>query len=196
MTTRGLQSTLLERLRALMPRRALTHSEALQIAERQAGLLLSCLGIATPPLPLSVLAELAFITIDLRPGFPTSGLATRTKSGWVIALNEDEPEPRQAFSLGHELKHVLDDPFIDRLYPSSGGYSSHERAERVCDYFAACLLMPKRLVTSDWCSGRQDIKWLAARYRVSRQAMGIRLSQLGLSAPTPRCAWEPHGAAP
>lgn len=47
--------------------------------------------------------------------------------------------------------------------------------------------MPKRWLLSDWTNGRQNIERLAARYHVSRAAMRVRLDQLGLLAPTPRC---------
>jgi hypothetical protein len=182
-----LHGGLLERLRALTPPRGLTLTESEFVAERQATLLLSELDVRAPAVPHSVIDELPFLTVARRAGFPTSGMAARTDSGWVVVLRGDEPGVRQRFSLAHELKHVLDDPFIDRLYPTRGHYRSGERAERICNYFAACLLMPKRWLTSDWCSGRQDIERLAQRYRVSRQAMEVRLSQLGLLAPTPRC---------
>ncbi len=180
-------SGLLERLRALTPARALTTTEAQFVAERQAMLLLSELGVQTPAVPHSIIDELPFITVAQHASFPTSGATIRTDCGWVIVLKRSEPRTRQRFSLAHELKHVLDDPFIGKLYPSLGHSRSDERTERICDYFAACLLMPKRWLTRDWCSGHQNIERLAGRYRVSRQAMEVRLSQLGLLAPTPRC---------
>lgn len=178
---------LLVRLRALTPTRALTTSEANRVAERQTELLLDELGIAAPAVPRSVIAGLPFITVAERRGFPTSGMVTKTDLGWVVVIRGDESQVRQRFSLAHELKHVLDDPFIDWLYPGQGHLTGSERAERICDYFAACLLMPKRWLIGDWRGGRRDISRLAGRYNVSRRAMEVRLSQLGLLAPTPRC---------
>jgi Zn-dependent peptidase ImmA (M78 family) len=181
------RSGLLERLRAPTPPRALTSAESLFIAERQAALLLSELGIRSPAVSHLLLAELPFLIVARRADLPTSGMTTRTDSGWVVVLRSSEPQVRQRFSLAHELKHVLDDPFISRLYSTMAPARAAERAERVCDYFAACLLMPKRWLTRDWYDGRQNIASLAARYQVSRQAMEVRLTQLGLLAPTPRC---------
>jgi Zn-dependent peptidase ImmA (M78 family) len=89
--------------------------------------------------------------------------------------------------LAHEIKHCLDDPFIDELYPPIDGHGSDERTERVCDRFAAALLMPRVLLRADWADGLQDVAQLAQRYDVSRAAMQIRLTQLGLLDPTPRC---------
>jgi Zn-dependent peptidase ImmA (M78 family) len=116
-------------------------------------------------------------------------MATQTDSGWVIVLRAEEAKVRQRFSLIHEFKHVLDDSFIEWIYPTRGGYSPEDRAERICDYFAACVLMPKMWVKRDWAGGGiQDIARLARRYRVSQVAMAVRLSELRLLPPTPRCA--------
>jgi Zn-dependent peptidase ImmA (M78 family) len=185
--TKEARSGLLERVRALVPRRPLNPSEALHVAERQAAVLREAVGISGPSMPQALLTSLSFVTVAQRAGFPAAGLATLTRRGWVIVLKGEDPSFRQRFSLGHELKHILDDPFIDWLYPRTALHSAHERAERICDYFAACLLMPKIQLTQDWCEGRQDIHGLAVRYHVSQQAMSIRLLQLGLVDPTPRC---------
>jgi Zn-dependent peptidase ImmA (M78 family) len=183
---------LLGRLRTMVPQRPLGWREAEQLAERQANRLRGQLDVLGPQLREEDVAALPWLTITRRGTLPTSGLATKTDFGWLIVIKGDEPMVRQRFSWAHELKHILDDGLIDQLpaglYPSVGGYSQHERAERVCDRFAAALLMPKPMVRADWADGLQDIAKLAKRYDVSRAAMRIRLSQLGLLAATPRCA--------
>jgi hypothetical protein len=180
---------LLGRLRDLVPHRGLSPAEARHIAERQAALLLAHAGIQRPAVPESVIGDLPFVTVTRRPGFPTSGMATQTETGWVIVLRAEEAKVRQRFSLIHEFKHILDDPFIEWLYPTRGGYSPEDRAERICDYFAACVLMPRMWIKRDWAGGGiQDIDRLARRYHVSRIAMAVRLAELKLLPPTPRCA--------
>lgn len=186
------------RLRALVPRRPLGIREAEGVAERQANRLRGELEVLGPIITEEHLAGLAWLTITRREGFPTSGMATKTDFGWIIVLNAEEAMVRQRFSLAHEIKHVLDDGLIDfngGLYPATRGYSSEERTERVCDRFAAALLMPKVLLRADWSDGLQDIARLAKRYHVSRTAMSVRLSQLGLIEPTPRCLPPTHGPA-
>jgi uncharacterized protein DUF955 len=179
----------LARLRELVPRRGLSPAEARQVAERQAAILLSHAGIETPAVTESIVTDLPFVAITHRPGFPTSGMATQTDTGWVIVLRAEEAKVRQRFSLIHEFKHVLDDPFIEWMYPTRGGYSPEDRAERICDYFAACVLMPKMWIKRDWAGGGiQDVARLARRYNVSQVAMAVRLSELRLLPPTPRCA--------
>jgi Zn-dependent peptidase ImmA (M78 family) len=183
------QTGLLERLRELVPRRGLSPAEARQVAERQAAILLSSANIEGPSVPDGLITELPFVTVTHRPGFPTSGMATQTDSGWVIVLRAEEAKVRQRFSMIHEFKHVLDDPFIEWMHPTKGGQSPEDRAERICDYFAACVLMPKMWVKRDWAAGGiQDLARLARRYRVSQVAMAVRLSELRLLPPTPRCA--------
>lgn len=178
------------RLRALVPRRPLGIREAEGVAERQANRLRAELEILGPALTEDDLTTLPWLTVTRRENFPTSGMATKTDYGWVIVLNSSEATVRQRFSLAHEIKHVLDDGLIDLgggLYSGTGGYGTEERTERVCDRFAGALLMPKVLLRADWADGLQDIAKLARRYHVSRAAMTIRLSQLGLIEPTPRC---------
>lgn len=180
---------LLARLRELVPHRGLSPAEAHQVAERQAAVLLAHAGIEHPAVPETVVMELPFVAVTRRQGFPTSGMATQTDAGWVIVLRADEAKVRQRFSLIHEFKHVLDDPFIEWLYPTRDGYSPEDRAERICDYFAACVLMPRMWIKRDWAGGGiQDIDRLARRYQVSRVAMAVRLAELKLLPPTPRCA--------
>jgi len=178
------------RLRALVPRRPLGIREAESVAERQATRLRGELGVLGPAITEDDLASLAWLTIIRRDGFPTSGMATKTEFGWIIVLRSDEAIVRQRFSLAHEIKHVLDDGLIDvagGLYPATRGYSTDERTERVCDRFAGALLMPKVLLRADWADGLQDLAKLAQRYHVSRAAMTVRLSHLGLIEATPRC---------
>ena len=191
----------LRELRAAMPRRLLTVGEGLQIAERQAALLRWQVGAeATPLLSTETLTSLPFLTtVTYRVGLGKSGVATKTDLGWVIVLREEEPEVRQRFSLGHEIKHALDDELLMRfpegLYRAFGGERGEAPAERVCDHFSGCLLMPKLLLRRDWTSGLQDIGRLARRYQVSKAAMEVRLRQTGLIEPIPRCGTRPTSRA-
>jgi Zn-dependent peptidase ImmA (M78 family) len=101
---------------------------------------------------------------------------------WLIAVNRDDSQTRRRFTLGHEFKHILDNPYINVLYPKSeyGQESAEERAERMCDYFSACVLMPRAWVKRAWTRGHQDTEALAAIFNVSPAAMDRRLQDLGL----------------
>jgi hypothetical protein len=174
-------------LRSLVPARPLTYEETLRVADRQAAHLLQLGGISQPPVPDALVAGLPRIQVDRLSNIPVSGSTHWTKGRWLIVLNGTERITRQRYSLMHEFKHVLDNPFVGFLYPPIPGLRSHERAELACDYFAACVLMPRKWVKRAWGNRIQDPSVLARRFRVSRTAMQVRLHQTGLMDPPPRC---------
>ena len=126
---------------------------------------------------------------------PVSGATNWSHGRWLIVLNGLEPRGRQRFSLAHEFKHILDHPFIDVLYPETPTMSSEERAEQICDYFAACLLMPRLWVKRAWRNGEQSRRALSERFDVSPAAMTFRLQQIGLTQPAGRCQGVPAWSA-
>ena len=176
------QSSLLFQLRSLMPMRPLYQGEALRIAELQANRLLAACGITSAGTPSTIiLLSFPNLRVSKRSDLPASGLAVWYKPHWQVYLNAHEPSVRQRFSLFHELKHVLDHPVIGSCYPSATNASSEKRAELVADYFAACVLMPKRFVRSAYFQGQHNVEELAAVFGVSPVAMTFRLQQLGTS---------------
>lgn len=171
--------SVLRTLRSLMPTRVLTLPEALQRAELQAGRLLELHQLTHGPVPTEIVTELPRVRQAFDFDLPTSGLAHWDGTNWVLTVNAGESETRQRFSLMHEFKHVLDHP-IRHLLPDS------DSTERIADYFAACVLMPKTWVKRAWFDGIQHVERLAAMFAVSPAAMRFRLDQLGLSTPDQR----------
>jgi predicted transcriptional regulator len=179
--------TILQSLRAFVPARGLQHHEAQGIAERQATRLLSILDQHEPPVDVGLIAELPRMEVRVVRGRDLAGLSGMTQwlkkeSRWLIAVNRDDSQTRRRFTLGHEFKHIIDNPYINVLYPKSeySKQSAEDRAERMCDYFAACLLMPRAWVKRAWASGTQDTEMLAALFKVSPAAMDRRLQDIGL----------------
>jgi hypothetical protein len=183
-------TSVVSELRALVPVRPLTQSEAMRVAELQATRLLKIAQVAEPPMPEGVIAALPRVEVERSSPIPVSGSAQWAKGLWHIVLNGAEPSVRQRFSLAHEFKHVLDAPFMSFLYPDLAGMNSEDRRERVADYFAGTLLMPKLWVNRAWTSGIQRLPSLAQRFGVSQSAMRVRLMQIGLVGPLPRCRSE------
>lgn len=182
-------ATIIRELRALMPVHALEPHEAQSVAERQATKLLELLGITEAPVDVGMLTELPRLDVVVKSTQQLGGLSGFTewhKGRWLIAINRDDAPTRRRFSLGHEFKHLLDHPYIRVIYPDSHGQPSGRRAEDICDYFAACLLMPRVWVKRAWVSGIQDQTQLALRFKVSPAAMGVRLQALGLAEPRQR----------
>jgi len=77
-----------------------------------------------------------------------------------------------------------DDPIIGNSWRHLPKDQRKDRAERLCNYFAACLLMPRKWIKSDWGNGIQRVRQLSRRYYVSEDAMSTRLSELGLTSMT------------
>lgn len=167
-------------LRQLLPEQAVTFIEAHEVAERQAALLLALFRITEPPVPQSVISSLPDIVVEQREDWPVSAMTLHARSKWRIVIKAEEPHKRQRFSLAHEFKHILDDPIIDHVYADLPLDERSAHAERFCDYFAACLLMPRPWIENDWSRGMDHVEDLARRYHVSQEAMTTRLSELGL----------------
>ena len=177
-------------LRDLVPIRPLTQLEALRIAELQATRLLALSGVKAPAVPEAIITELPKIEVRRVRPWPSAGCTDWVKSTWVIVLNAADIPARQRFTLTHEFKHILDDRFVKVIYPNLPTMSSKVRAERACDYFAGCLLVPKLWLRQAWTSGIQQPAALAHHFGVSESAIATRLSQTGLVDPKPRCDFE------
>lgn len=179
------------RLRRLMPGRSLSFADARRVAELQAATLLELHQVGIGRVSVTLITGLPRIDVQYRSGLIGSGITTWERGAWRIAINRDEPLVRQRFTLAHELKHVLDASHEDVVYRHlPDGPARQRHVEAVCDHFAACLLMPKPWVKRLWGEGIQDLHVLARHFDVSNQAMLIRLQNLGLIDPLPRCVFD------
>jgi len=170
------------RLRDIVPLRRLSTAEALRVAEAQAIRLLRLTGQTEPPVGEEIIAELPGIEIERVTPAKAQAAVQWSHGRWLILLNAAERRGRQRFSLAHELKHILDHPFVTILYPRRD--VSTEQAEQACDYFASCLHMPRRGRRQAWAEGIRDERALARRFGVTPQAVKVRLLQVGLIEPT------------
>lgn len=111
--------------------------------------------------------------------------------GLVIGSNSDVPvilinsfrqlKSSRTFTLAHEFGHVLlgDDGV-------SNPYEAASKVERICNRFAAALLMPREVVSrllNDRASATTNatIKWLSNKLKVSMEAVVIRLIECGFA---------------
>lgn len=181
------------RLRGMMPQRPLGFHEALRLAEQQAWLLLELTGTTHPAVHERIITALPRIEVRRLAPFPTSGASHWSKGKWRVAINATEPATRQRFSLAHEFKHIVDHRDVDLLYAAFPAREREQMIERVCDYFAGCLLMPREWVMAAHACGTRHPTDLAQVFGVSPTAMGVRLNQTGLTKPGPRCGSTRHG---
>ena len=144
--------SILQELRSLAPQeRALTPTEARMVAERQARRFRVLTGYDEQPmLPNDALMTLPRIKVMIAVSMVHAGM-----SGWdhesrqyQVVINGQDRPARQRFTLAHEYKHIIDYTSFGANFETFGSYSAHDQGEDVCDYFAACLLIPRHLLKS------------------------------------------------
>lgn len=147
-TTKSM-TELIERLRSLAPKRAISYGEAVQVARLQAGHFRRWASADQPDMNLIWLVEQRAVPVHFVPSYKLgeeSGMTTNAVGGKVqVFINENEPAVRQRFSLCHEFKHVLDFTDGDHLYERLGSGSRMRKElqiELICNHFAAHVLMP------------------------------------------------------
>jgi Zn-dependent peptidase ImmA (M78 family) len=172
--------SVLASLRSVVPHRQLTFTESLLIAELQASRLLESFGVSDAPVPSELVSELPRISVRYDRELPVSGSTYWDGACWVITLNLSEPWTRRRHTMAHEFKHIVDHGNLTNLYRGSAWQTPAQQAEHVADYFAGCLLVPKRLLKTAYFSGTQRPAELARRFHVSVPAMRVRLAQVGV----------------
>jgi len=155
--------------------------------------LLSSSGVTRAPVPIRKIARSRGARIVLNSlESDLSGFLFRDKSQAVIGVNTNHARVRQNFTIAHELGHLLmhdrnEQLHIDKKYSvrlrSDISSQGVDEAEMEANYFAAELLMPTNFIKSDvqplvGTDADLAIQKLAEKYRVSREAMSIRLSSL------------------
>jgi len=155
--------------------------------------LLADAGVTQPPVPIEDVAKEAGFEIHTESlDTNLSGFYVREGDQHVIGVNAFHPKTRQRFTIAHELGHAALEEgtsHIDHIYKfrdprSSTGADGEEVAANA---FAAELLMPADWVETMWeardgaLTDDEHIAALAKKFLVSPQAMGIRLSSLGLA---------------
>jgi Zn-dependent peptidase ImmA (M78 family) len=117
-----------------------------------------------------------------------AGIYVRKADGCYIVVNRNHPETRIRWTVAHEIKHHLDSRSKEANTVTVSMATTvllDTDTEKLCDAFAAELLMP------DWCvignvyalqhwKQEDRIRLLCQRFGVSKQAMRRRLQELGL----------------
>jgi len=181
------QLSILATLRNLVPQRPLRYQEALRIAELQANRFRELLQITSPAFPHEAIMELPKIEVAFDLDVNVSGSAHWSGKHWIIVINAHEDPIRQRFSLAHEFKHILDHTTRDFLYRGDSKYTAAEQAERVADFFAGCLLMPKSQLKKLYYQGMQLPSELSKQFGTSVKAIHCRLRQTGIAKKPKDC---------
>ncbi len=148
--------------------------------------------VLSPPVHVDEIARAEGVRVvfrDLRGDL--SGFLLRRPDGSLIGVNNHHPLVRQRFTIAHELGHYTlfrsDGVHVDHSFELRNRLASQgvDDREIEANLFAAELLLPRRLLAADvGVSIPIDpfddsvIERLAKRYKVSVQALTIRLSDL------------------
>lgn len=101
---------------------------------------------------------------------------------WGVTLRKGDSFVRRRFSLAHEIAHlalgIVGDE--ERYMGEVAARRTRTPEEATCDYFAACLLMPRPWMMAAATSIAP--KHLARTFDVSTEALKVRLRELGLNA--------------
>jgi Zn-dependent peptidase ImmA (M78 family) len=149
--------------------------------------------VKAPPVPVERIAEQLGAKVRYSPfEGELAGMLVRSEDGrTVIGVNSLHHPNRQRFTVAHECGHLLlhkGDVHIDRSFrvKRRDEFSSLavDPEEIEANRFAAELLMPFDMVMKDLMEAEIDaededwLKELAQKYRVSVQAMTLRINKL------------------
>lgn len=155
------------------------------VAERQANRFHALMQITEPPFPEQAIEYLPRIHVRYLATRRLDGALSWSRGNWHILVGTTNTTwGRVRFSLGHEFGHLVTHPVHDVIYRDRRAMPASVQAERAADYFAACLLMPKRWMQRAYFDeGIRDPRALARAFQVSTTAMRYRIDQLGLHEP-------------
>jgi Zn-dependent peptidase ImmA (M78 family) len=171
---------------------------SIQLARIAAEKLIDRLGVQTAPIDVESIAsmlDLRIVAEDL--GSDISGLLVSRDDSASIAVRRSDPPNRRRFTIAHEIGHfvlrhhaqrdelVHADRHEQVIYRSPRASEGLDPVEVQANQFAASLLMPARFVREHVEQlqkpiSESDVKALANEFKVSEQAMTIRLTTLGL----------------
>ena len=155
-------------------------------------------NIQAPPIPVDEVARTLGAQIRYSPlEGELSGMTFREKNRVVVGVNSLHHPNRQRFTIAHEIGHMLlhkgKEIHIDRAFLVSlrDAVSSQavDQEEIDANRFAAELLMPRHMLIEDLkereidYENEKDLRPIAAKYRVSLQALTFRLINFGLISP-------------
>lgn len=149
--------------------------------------------VKAPPVPVEKIARNLGAQLRYTPfKGDLSGMVFRKKHRIIIGVNSFEHPNRQRFTIAHEIGHMLlhkgKEVYIDRAYRvnlrNTVSSEAIDEDEIEANRFAAELLMPYFMIKRDVknieidLENDDDLKELARKYAVSRQALTFRIINL------------------
>jgi len=106
------------------------------------------------------------------------GAIWHIRDGWVIQLRENDTSAKKRLTLFHEVFHILAHRKAIIVFRKRGCEVGSFN-ELLADYFAACVLMPRKWIKEKW-SKVKDLNQLAKIFNVPKPLMWFRLREIGL----------------
>ncbi len=138
-------------------------------------------NVIRPPVPMALVSlfdKTHAIEVHPLPLKSYHGAIWRLKDRWVIQLRDKDTLARRRYTLFHEAFHILAHreavPVFKKRDSQEGSFN-----ELLADYFAFCILMPKKWVREEWVEVK-DLNRLAKLFDVPQKLMRARLKLLGL----------------
>jgi hypothetical protein len=178
---------ILAQVRDLMPAEAICLGKAYLVSDQQVIVLLRLLNIKQVPVDTTLIGRMLGADLVLKARKDMRGKRSwsrwhSTKGKWVIEVCEDDSLVMRRYHSAREIKRILDHTMARVAYEGFNCHEQHHRQkiEGVCDYFAACLLIPRLALKKMWKAGLRDISCLAQHFLVPEHVMEGRVNQLGL----------------
>ena len=133
------------------------------------------------PVPASVAYtanEQQSIEIRLVPLSVIHGAIWHLNDGWVIQINKNDPPARRRFTLFHEIFHVIAHSRSTPVFSKKGSQAGSFN-ELLADFFAICLMMPRRQVEAEWAKVK-NLHRMSQIFGVEKPLIWLRLRGLGL----------------
>jgi Zn-dependent peptidase ImmA (M78 family) len=169
------------------------------VARRRAEQLVTELDLKRPAIDVERVARhLGARVVPMRLSDASGLLITQPGVVPCIVVNQTEHEHRQRFTIAHELGHLVmkhhfqntENVHVDRghviSFRNDSSAAGTDPREIEANQFAAVLLMPAAIVKREAAKlaagplREDEVERLAKRFKVSVQAMTIRLNALGL----------------
>lgn len=152
-----------------------------QLVERLANKYLEQSNITQPPVPAQIIDTFDIDRpVEIRPVSLKAyqGAVWYTDGSWVVHLNNQEPPVSQRVTLFHEIFHIIAHTKSTPVFRQRGireGFFN----ELLADYFAGCILTPRKLVAEKWAEVN-ELKRMTEIFQVTELAMWFRLKTMRL----------------
>ena len=137
--------------------------------------------VCYPPVPtelVSLADEQYPVEVRLVPLVAAHGAIWYLEDSWVIQLNKSDTPATRRFTLFHEAFHILAHRRASAVFRKRGD-DTYNFNELLAEQFAACILMPSKLVREGWLEVN-DVGRLAEIFAVPKPAACFRLRFLHL----------------